>query len=90
MTKKELAELLSTNSSLTKSQAIEATDTIIKIIASTLVAKEPIFLRGLGTFVIEKRAAKKVRNITAKKEFVMPSHCVVKFRAGKHLKETVK
>lgn len=90
MTKKEIADLLSTQSSLTKSQAVEATDALVQILVSTLAAKEPIFLRGLGTFSIEQRAAKKVRNITAKKEFVMPAHCSVKFRPAKKLKEAVR
>lgn len=90
MTKKELADLLSTQSSLTKSQAVEATDALVQILVSTLAAKEPIFLRGLGTFSIEQRAAKKVRNIKLRKEYVMPAYWAVKFRPARALKEAVK
>lgn len=45
--------------------------------------KEPVYLRGFGTFQPKKRAEKKARNITAGTTIIVPAHEVAHFKPSK-------
>ena len=90
MTKQDLAAALTARTSLSKSQSIEAIEGLIQLFNVTLACGENIYLRGLGTFAVIERAAKKARLIKENKAVDVPAHKVVKFKPGMILKEAVK
>lgn len=52
--------------------------------------KEDVFLRGFGSFVRRKRAAKTARNITKNTAIVIPAHEVPVFKPSRNFLEMMK
>ncbi len=90
MTKNDLADELVSNTRLTKSQSIEAIEGLMKAAKGAFKHGENIYLRGFGTFRIEKRASKKARIISRGTSVTVPERKVVKFIPCNELKEQVK
>ena len=87
MTKNELADALVGKTSLTKSQALEAIDGLIEASKDAFVRGSNIYLRGLGTFKVEQRAAKTARDIRRGTTVRVPARNTVKFLPCDELKE---
>ena len=89
MTKREIAKELANRSNLTPSQAVQAVEGIIEIIADALAKDEPILLRGFVTIKIVQRAAKPARNINNGTTMMLPPAKQAKFIAFNELKERI-
>jgi DNA-binding protein HU-beta len=72
----------------------EATETIVdaffKVVQSSLINGEDVFVRGFGTFLVKKRAAKVGRNITKNTAVQIPESYIPAFRPGDEFKSKVK
>lgn len=90
MTKNELADALVRKTGLSKSDALIAIDGLIDAAKDALVSGQNIYLRGFGTFKLQRRAAKTARNISRRTALLIPERNVVKFISGKELKKLVK
>lgn len=86
MTKNEIALAVSQSTSLSPSQAAEATDALLSVLDNAFANHQEVFLRGFGTFQIVKRAAKKARNIVAGTMIEIPEKTIVKFKPSTQLK----
>lgn len=86
MTKKEIALLVSQLTSLTPSQAREATDAVFTALHIALSNHHDVFIRGFGTFKVVHRASKKARNIVAGTSVQIPAKDIVKFKPSNQLK----
>ena len=51
---------------------------------------EPVFIRGFGSFIIKKRAAKIGRNIKKNEAVHIPEHYIPAFKPAKIFMERVK
>lgn len=89
MTRKEIAKELANHSNLTPSQAVQAVEGIVEIIADALAKDEPILLRGFGTIKTVQRAARPARNISKGTTMMLPATKQVKFIAYNELKERI-
>lgn len=89
MTKQELSTALAAKEKLSKSQATDAVEGFMDVLKDALNRGENIYLRGFGTFKIEKRAAKKARIISTGQTVTVPEHNVVKFIPSVELKKTL-
>lgn len=89
MTKQELSTALAAKAKLSKSQATDAVEGFMDVLKDALNRGENIYLRGFGTFKIEKRAAKKARIISTGQTVTVPEHNVVKFIPSVELKKTL-
>jgi len=83
----EVAKVVST-----KKEAKAAVDCVLESITKTLKKRktEAVTLVGFGTFKVNKRKARKGRNPQTGEEIKIKASRVVKFTAGKALKDTVK
>jgi len=90
MTKAELIAKVAEKSTLTKAAAGKALDGLTEAIEAALKAGDKLALTGFGTFEVLNRAARKGRNPRTGKEIKIAASKVVKFRAGKMLKDAVK
>ena len=90
MTKRDLVVKIAREINLNQSEVAETVQKTLDYIAEELIAGRTIELRNFGVFEIKVRKSRKGRNPNEpKNEVVIPERTVVKFRAGKELKEAV-
>ncbi len=89
MNKGDLINLVASKAGLTKAQAAEAVGTVFEGIEGALKGGDKAAFVGFGTFSISKRAERKGKNPATGQEITIPAMNVVKFKAGKALKESV-
>ena len=90
MTKRDLVVKIAREINLNQSQIADTVQKTLDYIAEELIAGRTIELRNFGVFEIKVRKSRKGRNPNEPKhEVVIPERAVVKFRAGKELKDAV-
>ncbi|RLC24760.1 MAG: DNA-binding protein [Deltaproteobacteria bacterium] len=87
MTKAELIAEIAKKSKLTKADAERALNTFVDVAKKTLKKEGRLALAGFGTFVVSKRKARKGRNPQTGETIKIKASKVVRFKAGKALKE---
>lgn len=86
MTKKEIAEHVVGNTTLTKSQAITAVDAIFGAITESLMNGKDVSIRGFGTFKAVTTKERNARNISKGTVVRVPARHTVKLILSKQLK----
>ena len=90
MTKAELVEKMATDAAISKAAAGKALGSFIDGITKALKKKDgKVTLVGFGTFSKSHRKARKGRNPQTGKPISIKARNVVKFKAGKTLKDAV-
>ena len=90
MTKRDLVVKIASETNLTQSDVATVVQKTLDYMADELAAGRNIELRNFGVFEIKIRKSRKGRNPNKpENEVVIPERIVVKFRAGKELKERV-
>ena len=90
MTKAEIVEQMAKDATISKTAAAAALDSFIDAVAKALKKKDgKVTLVGFGTFAKVRRKARKGRNPQTGQEIKIKAGNVVKFRAGKKLKEAI-
>ena len=91
MTKRDLVVKIAHETSFaTQNEVAEIVQKTLDYISEELIAGNTIELRKFGVFEIKVRKSRKGRNPRdTKNEVIIPERTVIKFRAGKELKEQV-
>ncbi len=90
MTKRDLVVKIAKDTSFIQNDVAIVVQKTLDYIAQDLIDGNTIELRNFGVFEIKVRKSRKGRNPNQpKNEVVIPERTVVKFRAGKELKEAV-
>lgn len=89
MNKADLVKEISQKASVNQATAQKALESMLDTFKESLKKGEKIQLIGFGSFEVAKRAERKGVNPQTKKEIKIPAKKVVKFKAGKELKELV-
>ena len=90
MTKRDLTMKIAASTGLLQSDVATIIQQTLDGIADKLAAGNTIELRNFGVFEIKVQKSRKGRNPNKPdNEVVIPERCVVKFRAGKELKDRV-
>ena len=90
MTKRDLVVKIARETNIIQSDVAEIVQITLDSIAQELMAGKDIELRNFGVFEIKVRKSRKGRNPNdPKHEVVIPERAVVKFRAGKELRDAV-
>lgn len=90
MTKAELVARLAAKADIKKVAAEKAVNAFLDSVQEVLLAEGKLTLTGFGTFAVEARPGRKGRNPRTGATIAIPASKVVKFRAGKTLKDSVK
>lgn len=90
MSKVELVAAIAEKTGTTKKAAAEALNGIIAVITETVSRGEDIALTGFGSFKVVERPARICANPKTREKVSVPAKNVVKFKAGKALRESVK
>ncbi|GAB4280020.1 MAG: HU family DNA-binding protein [Candidatus Rifleibacteriota bacterium] len=89
MNKADLVKTIATKANLNQATAQKALESMLETFKDTLKKGDKIQLIGFGSFEVAKRAARKGVNPQTKETINIPAKKVVKFKAGKELKELV-
>ena len=90
MNKPGLVEEVASQTGLTRRASREALNAIISAITDSLARGEKVTLVGFGTFQVMERKARKGVNPQTREAINIPAKNVVRFKAGKGLREKVK
>lgn len=90
MTKRDLVVKISRETGFIQNDVAEVVQRTLDYIAEDLIAGNTIELRNFGVFEIKVRKSRKGRNPNKPEVTVaIPERVVVKFRAGKELRERI-
>ena len=89
MQKKDLIDRISKNTGISKKDTGAVVNALFSTIIDGLKAGEETKIIGFGTFAVTERAARKGLNPVTKETIDIPACKVVKFKAGKLLKEEI-
>lgn len=90
MNKAKLIETLAEKANVSKKQAEDLLDALIQTTMDTIKTGGEVTLTGFGTFSARVRKGREGINPRTKQNITVPPTKVVKFKAGKVLKETLK
>jgi DNA-binding protein HU-beta len=90
MTKAELIAQVAGEAQVRKVDAEKAVNSLIRIVSEAIKSQGQLALAGFGTFMVKERKAREGRNPQTGSPIKIPATKVVKFKAGRQLKETVK
>ncbi|MBO4634109.1 MAG: integration host factor subunit beta [Bacteroidales bacterium] len=90
MTKAEIVNEVAKTTGFEKVEVLAVIEEFTKVVKGSLVAGNPVYLRGFGSFIIKHRAQKAARNITRKTTMTIPAHDIPAFKPAKTFVNAVK
>ncbi|MGI5848050.1 MAG: HU family DNA-binding protein [Candidatus Cryptobacteroides sp.] len=90
MTKAEIVNEVAKATGIEKIAVQNVIEAFMKTVKDSLIRKEPVYLRGFGSFIIKHRAQKAARNITKKTTMIIPAHDIPAFKPAKAFVAAVK
>ena len=88
MTKAEIVNKVSSKTGIEKIQKV--VEEFMETVKESIEMKEPVYLRGFGSFIVKHRAQKAARNITKKTTMTIPEHDIPAFKPAKVFVNAVK
>lgn len=90
MTKAEIIESIVASTGIEKPTVTATVEAIMESIKQNMVKGDNIYLRGFGTFLLKKRAAKTGRNISKGTSVKIPAHMIPAFKPAREFIGAVK
>src|SRR6476659_8284581 len=90
MRKADLINQISEKTGIPKVDVLVTLETMFKEVKDTLAQGENIYIRGFGSFITKKRAAKVGRNIKKNIAVDIPEHHIPAFKPSKEFVNEVK
>ena len=89
MIKSDIVNLVADATGLTKVEIEAVLDGIIRSISESLKRGERVDLRGFGSFIVKKRAARDARNPATREIVKLKERHIPAFKVSKKMKEVV-
>ncbi len=90
MRKADIVNSIAEKTGIPKVDILVALETFFKEVKTSLVQGEPVYVRGFGSFILKKRAAKIGRNIKKNVAVEIPEHFIPAFKPAKEFVSDVK
>lgn len=90
MTKADIVNEVAKTTGIEKTQILAVVEEFTNVVKGSLIAGEPVYLRGFGSFIIKHRAQKAARNITKQTTMTIPAHDIPAFKPAKVFVAAVK
>ncbi|WP_369410229.1 HU family DNA-binding protein [Hufsiella ginkgonis] len=90
MTKAEIIAEIANKTGIEKVDVQETVEAFFKVIKTSMIKGDNVYVRGFGSFVVKKRAEKTARNISKNTAIIIPEHFVPSFKPAKVFIEKVK
>jgi integration host factor subunit alpha len=87
MTKTDLVGMIYERVGLSRREAATAVDSVLEIVKDTLCRGEKVKISGFGTFVVNRKRARRGRNPQTGDPLIIDSRCVLSFKASDVLKQ---
>lgn len=90
ITRRDLVESISQRTGVKRTEVLSIIDTLLEEIVGSLSSSHKIVMRNFGVFYVQETKAKVGRNPKSPdKPIPIPSRHIVRFKAGKNLREKV-
>jgi DNA-binding protein HU-beta len=90
MTKADIVNEIASQTGIDKVIVLGVVESFMDTIKSSMIKGENIYVRGFGSFILKKRAAKLGRNITKNTAVKIPAHNIPAFKPCKEFVDEVK
>jgi DNA-binding protein HU-beta len=90
MRKADLINQISEKTGIPKVDVLVTLETMFKEVKASLTKGENIYIRGFGSFITKKRAAKIGRNIKKNVAVQIPEHYIPAFKPAKEFVQDIK
>jgi DNA-binding protein HU-beta len=90
MTKADIINKISAQTGLPKRDVTITVEAFMEELRQSLIAKENVYLRGFGSFIVKHRAQKTARNISKNTTIVIDAHDMPAFKPAKSFVEKMK
>ena len=90
MRKADVVSSIAEKTGVPKVDILVALEAFFKEVKTSLVEGEPVYVRGFGSFILKKRAAKIGRNIKKHVAVEIPEHYIPAFKPAKEFVQAVK
>ena len=83
MTKADIVNEIAKSTGIEKNDVQKTVEAFMEQVKGALAAKENVYLRGFGSFIIKERAQKTARNISKNTTLIIPAHNIPAFQPAK-------
>ena len=90
MTKAEIVKEISQNTGIEKMTVEKAVEAFMETVKDSLTEGRNVYLRGFGSLIVKRRAAKTARNISKNTTVIVPAHNIPSFKPAKEFVSQVK
>ena len=90
MTKADIVNEIAEKTGVERTIVLTTVESFMKVVRTNMTQGKNIYLRGFGTFLCKKRAAKIGRNITKNQAVHIPAHYIPAFKPAKTFADKIK
>ena len=90
MTKADIVNEIAKKTGVEKTQIQTIVEAFMDEVKGSLEKKEPVYLRGFGSFITKTRAEKVARNISKNTTITIPAHDIPAFKPAKSFAAKIK
>ncbi len=90
MTKADIINRIAEKTGVPKVDVLVTVEAFFKEVKSSLETGEPVHVRGFGSFILKRRAAKTARNIRQNTAVQIPEHTIPAFKPSVEFAELVR
>ncbi|MGN1236909.1 MAG: HU family DNA-binding protein [Bacteroidaceae bacterium] len=89
MTKADIVADITKKTGIDKVTALTVVEAFMESVKENMISGENVYLRGFGSFILKKRAAKTARNISKNTTLLVPEHNIPAFKPAKTFSSAV-
>jgi len=90
MTKADIVSEISKSTGIDKSTVLKSVEAFMDSVMASMTNGENVYLRGFGSFVVRKRAAKAARDIQHNTTIIIPERFVPTFKPSQYFADKLK
>ncbi len=90
MTKADIVNKIVQKTGIDKDDVLQTLEAFFKIVKTSMAESNNIYIRGFGSFVIKRRAAKVGRIISKNEPINIPEHYIPSFKPAKAFMKQIK
>lgn len=89
MTKADIVNKIFGETGVEKAIVLSVVEGFMEQVRQSLTDGENVYLRGFGTFLLKRRAAKTARNIAKNTTIIVPAHNIPAFKPAKDFQAVI-
>ena len=90
MTKADIVSKVAKSTGVDRSTSLSIVEAFMDAVMAAMTEGENVFLRGFGSFVVKKRAAKAARDIQNETTIIIPERYVPTFKPSQYFSEKLR